>query len=340
MSLTEIIVNYIKDADTGIGLDTEPGDQVVIISENKIDEAFASIADNVIFIAKDTSFYGDLLSKYFGLKVIEGSLTQTNLPDKAACFIIAASEITDHNIKKARNELQRISLNGWSDVLIIENDVNNKIVTIELLNNLFAGSGYEYKEFSETNNVTCVYHNPIGYAEDELNTPAISEFIFACEDYCNVIENYKSFSVKDFLYNIQRTLVTYYTKGFGLPNCCGSDGDTNISDKSTQKDVSEFFKMTNELDEFLGKHNVYWSNFSPYPDDGDKEIYSHSLAGDLAEIYEDIKGNVDGFTKGNIYDKQEMLWHFRFDWQGHTGDHWTFAVRAIHWKLQELEYED
>ncbi len=104
--------------------------------------------------------------------------------------------------------------------------------------------------------------------------------------------------------------------------------------------VINFHVRLNELAGFLGKHDMYWSNFDPYPEDEDKETFEHSLSCDLAEIYEDIKSNLIVFEKGNLYDKQQTLWQWKFDWRGHTGDHLTFAFRAIHWKLQYLEYED
>ncbi|KXK55936.1 MAG: hypothetical protein UZ05_CHB002000373 [Chlorobi bacterium OLB5] len=101
-----------------------------------------------------------------------------------------------------------------------------------------------------------------------------------------------------------------------------------------------FFNLLNKLTAFLGIHDIYLSNFDPYPDDEDKEIMSMSLSCDIAEIYEDIKTNLNVWKYGNIYDKQEMIYQFKWDWQNHTGDHWTFAVRAIHWKLHDLKYED
>ncbi len=345
------IIHYLKDYDIGIGLDLEPDCKAAIIfTDNRnIDESFATLTNNVYYVSENPGQYEHLKSKYPDLNLFEGNILNTNLEDNNIDFILADSGIINFDNVKVRNELKRISsLSGYADVVILENEINSvkdNEVKQEFLEFLYAGSWYETKEFEFTDSngtiiKTKIYHNPTGFNEAELKTEEVTEFIKACEDYCEVIENFNKYSVKDFLYNVQKTLVRYYSAGFDLPDCCGSDGNTTISTEYTKRDVNEFFKLSNELLQFLDDHNIYWSNFNPYPEVNDKETSSHSLANDLSEIYEDIKLNIYVFKNGNLYDKQEMLWQFKFDWRGHTGDHWTFAVRAIHWKLQELEYDD
>lgn len=344
------LVHYFKDSDKGIGLDLRPDIEIAIIFTNDkyFEESFATLSNNVSFVSVNPGRYENLKEKYPGLKLIEGNLLNTNLPDKCFGFIIVDSGIINYEKDSVRKELKRISApGGWSDVVILEKEPQGKkrnALTDEFLNFLYAGSWYESKEFDcESKSVkvkTIVYHNPIGFNEEEFKAKEITEFIEACENYCLVIENYSKYSVKDFLYYVQKTLVKYYSKGFDLPDCCGNDDDTKINAELTKRDINAFFKQSNELGNFLGAHNAYWSNFDPFPDDEDKETTLSSLSNDIAEIYEDIKTNLTAFEKGNIYDKQQALWQFKFDWYGHTGDHWTFAVRAIHWKLQDLEYEE
>jgi len=343
MEYLKEIVHYFKDSDIGIGLDLDPENIVAVISSGnkKIDELFATLTNNVSFIAEDTEPYQRLKEKYNGLTLKKGNVLCTNLEDKSIDFIVVDSSIINYDWKLLRSELKRISSSdGYCDIAII--DVEDPgLITDDFLEYFYAGSWYEVKEFrNSSDQIIKVYQNPIGFNDEELEINEISEFVNACDDYCDVIENFDKYTVKDFLYNVHKTLINYYSKAFNLPKCSGSNGNTAISDKSTNKDVKLFFELLDKLEKFLGKHNTYWSNFSPYPDDKDKEIYTHSVSGDLVEIYEDIKGNLEGYQLGNLYDKQEMLWQFKFDWKGHTGDHWTSAVRAIHWKLQDLEYEE
>jgi hypothetical protein len=135
-------------------------------------------------------------------------------------------------------------------------------------------------------------------------------------------------------------LTEYYLKGFSLPQSNSSSNTSEIYEKYYKHSLNIFKEAMDAIIKLLGVHDTYWSNFNPYPDDNDTECFKHSLACDLAEIYEDIKYNLLGFGTGNLCDKQKTLWQWKFDWKGHTGNHLTFAFRAIHWKLQELEYED
>jgi len=346
MEYLKEIVHYCRDYDSGIGLDLDPACKSAVIASGikKIDELFASLSGNVTFVTEDCQPYLGLKEKYSGLTLKEGNVLSTNLENRSVDFIVIDSSVINCDWKLLRNELKRISSSdGNCDILLIE-EGNPQFITEEFLEYLYAGSWYEMKEFGDNDQLIKVYHNPIGFNEEELKAKEITEFLSACEDYCKTIENFDRYKVKDFLYNVQKTLTRYYLKGFDLPKCPGSNGNTTISDKATSKDVNLFFEIQNKLETFIGSHDVYWSNFDPYPEDEDededKKTYSHSLSCDLAEIYEDIKGNLEGYNLGNLCDKQEMLWQFIFDWQGHTGDHLTFAVRAIHWKLQEMQYED
>lgn len=335
------IVKYIKDDETGMGLDLEENIKAVIYFTNnkKIDDIFLSITNDMTIISEDIKFYAELISKYNKLKLIEGNIINANLVNKSFDCIITDSGIINFDRVILRNELKRISSNGWSDVIIID---EKKAITGDFLTFLYTGSGYETKVFSsnDSKNETVIYHNPIGFNEVELKVKEITDFLRACEDYCEVIENFEKYSVKDFLTKVQKTLLSYYLNGFLFPESCGGKVNLQQADSYSNKDTDKFFDLLNKLTTFLGIHDIYLSNFDPYPDDEDKEIMSMSLSCDIAEIYEDIKTNLNVWKFGNIYDKQEMIYQFKWDWENHTGDHWTFAVRAIHWKLQDLEYED
>ncbi|KXK55938.1 MAG: hypothetical protein UZ05_CHB002000375, partial [Chlorobi bacterium OLB5] len=54
-----------------------------------------------------------------------GQIHKTNLPDKIAHGIIVDSDIINFDYILIRNELKRISSNGWSDVIIIDEKKSN-----------------------------------------------------------------------------------------------------------------------------------------------------------------------------------------------------------------------
>lgn len=347
MEYLKEVVHYFKDSDIGIGLDLEPENKVAVILTGKvnIEEIFATLSENVTFVAENIQPYEHLKSKYSGLNLVVGDAINTNLKEKSIDFIIVNSAIIKLDWQSVRNELKRISsADGYCDVAIVAiiDDSVNKTINNEFLEFLYAGSWYEAKEFVSNNeHKVKIYHNPIGLNEEELKVKEITDFINACEDYCKVLENYNKYSVKDFLYHVQKTLVNYYSKGFDLPNC--SRGNIVKFDRNEFRDLSKFRYYLEKLSIYLKNVEPYFSNFDPYPDSDEieeKEVTPHSLANDLSEIYHDIKSNLLVFNTNSIPDQQDAIWHLKFDWHGHTGDHWTFAVRAIHWKLQELRYED
>lgn len=351
MKYSKDIVDFFKDYDTGLGLYMDPDQKIAIIfsDKNEIDETFATISSNVYFVSKNIKRYEPLMKKYPGLKLVEGDLINTNLESKSINFVLTDSEIINYNCDAARNELNRISVTRDSEVVILDSEIKNETygnITEDFLKFLYAGSGYETKNFKDGNHgdnpfYTKVYYSSIGFNESELQSKETIEFIEACENYCDVIVNFKNYTVKDFLYNVQKTLILYYLKGFELRECCGRARDTaDGRDEQTRKQV-DFPHYLNSLTEFLENVEPYYSNFNPYPEDDDeKEVVQSALALDLAEIYDDLKSNLIAFKNGNIYDKQSIIWDWKFNWQGHTGNHWTFAVRAIHWKLQDLEHEE
>lgn len=334
------IIKYIKDSESGLSLELRDECKIAVIlsDNNNIQESFASVTNHVFFITNSTSQYEQLKIKFPGLKLIKGDIRKTNLPDRTFHGIIIDSEVINYDRTLLRNELRRISLNGWSDVIIID---ENRIIDEEFLEFFFAGSGYKTKVISshDSKNETTLYHNPIGFNEEEMKSKEIIEFLKSCEEYCDVIENYDKYSIKEFLYNVQKTLVNYYLKGFQFPESCGGKTSLQQADSYSDRDTGVFSTLLNKLASYLDKHDTYLSNFDPYLDD-DKEVMKMSLSCDIAEIYEDVKTNLNVWHFGNVYDRQEMIYQFKWDWQNHTGEHWTFAVRAIHWKLQDLEYED
>ncbi len=344
MKFLKEIIHYFKDSETGIGLDLDPENKVAVIFTGKIniEEIFATLSENVTFVAENLHPYEHLKSKYPSLNLVQGNMINTKLDDKSIDFIVVEAGLIKLDWESVRNELKRISSsNGYCDVVIID-EGNPNLITENFLEFLYAGSWYEVKEFGSRNDeIVKIYQNPIGFNEEELKVKEITEFINACADYCEIIENFEKYTVKEFLYNIQKTLVNYYLKGFNLPNCCRS-GKISFDKKEIRKQ-SKFGYYLKMLSEYLKNVEPYFSNFNPYPDSDEieeKEVTSQSLSNDLSEIYHDIKSNLLVFRNNSIPDQQDAIWQFKFDWQGHTGDHWTFAVRAIHWKLQEIRYDD
>ena len=342
------ILEFLKNPDE---LDIKKEDKIAVICpvDLSLIDLLHEDFDNIFLITENKLLIEQVTEKYRNIKVKTGNEQRTGLDDNSIDNIFIEKTELKTDLNKIRIEFKRILRNYYSDLIYIENTnalLKNENNSFEIIEKLFAGSWFEKTEFefdSDNRKIkTIIYWNPPGFDEEELRSQTILEFVKACENYCEIFENFTVYGVKDFLFEIQKSLTDCYYKALFLPESCRSDrNDLSAHDIKMSKDKINFHIRFNELIKFFGKHDMYWSNFDPYPDEGEeKETYDHSLALDLAEIYEDIKSNLIVFKTGNLYDKQDTLWQWKFDWRGHTGDHTTFAFRAIHWKLQDLEFED
>jgi hypothetical protein len=79
----------------------------------------------------------------------------------------------------------------------------------------------------------------------------------------------------------------------------------------------------------LGPLDLYFGVFNARVQD---EPVVGSLADDLADIYLDLSMSLDDFDAGH---HDDATWGWRFALRGHTGDHLTHAIPAIHAILQE-----
>jgi hypothetical protein len=338
MVYSKEIIEFIQSRDE-LNLEKKNSVAIVGVQDLSILELVKDASDNIFFISDDKTLTASVLKNFPNVKVIDANEENTKLEKKSIDYIFLDSSVNSFNINMIRKEFKRILKNCWDDVLIFESKEAKINEVVKL--NLFAGSGCKIKGFEESKMIIC--YNPLGYDEEELKSKEIVEFYDACQKYCNVVENFKQYSVKKFLYEALKSLTNYYHKGFFLPSSSGSDFNNIDSHKiksDYQNKSKHFLYKPSDLSKFLGEHDLYWSNFSPYPDDEDKEIFQSSLANDLDEIYDDLKSSLIVFNTKNIFNQQQVLWQWKFDWFGHTGDHITFVFKSIHWKLQELSYYD
>lgn len=79
--------------------------------------------------------------------------------------------------------------------------------------------------------------------------------------------------------------------------------------------------------------NQYWDVFDPLKLEENDPVY-WQLPDDLADIYRDIKDNLNLFEAGHIV---EAVWEWRFSFRTHWGQHLLGAQRALH---SYLQYEE
>ena len=74
----------------------------------------------------------------------------------------------------------------------------------------------------------------------------------------------------------------------------------------------------------FGRYDMYWEIFDPYIQE---QPVIGSLADDLGDIYLDLARPLKAYDAGQHLD---AVWQWKFNIQGHCGDHLVDAMRAIH----------
>jgi hypothetical protein len=69
---------------------------------------------------------------------------------------------------------------------------------------------------------------------------------------------------------------------------------------------------------------TYWEIFDPYQRD---ESVAGSLSDDLLDVYKDVSASLTLWDAGHRID---AVWHWRFLFDAHWGDHAIDALRALH----------
>lgn len=70
----------------------------------------------------------------------------------------------------------------------------------------------------------------------------------------------------------------------------------------------------------------YWEIFTPITEEPEEPVCG-DIADDFADIYADIKPGLLAYDLGRL---PQAVWHWRFAWSIHWGEHATSALRALH----------
>jgi hypothetical protein len=147
------------------------------------------------------------------------------------------------------------------------------------------------------------------------------QFIITVKEYVDLIEKFPQYSLQDFLRKCAKLLPQIYTLGQELPEV---ELPNEASDEIAIKEV---ISPREALEKFFGKHDHYKEIFDPI---FDEDIVEASLSDDLTDIYLDLKRPLLKYEMGNNNLKEIALWEWKFNIQGHCGDHLVDALRPIH----------
>jgi hypothetical protein len=146
------------------------------------------------------------------------------------------------------------------------------------------------------------------------------QFVASVKEYIALIEGLSQSRPHNFLSRCARVLPQIYSLGQSLP-------DVDIPDEENKNFIDEIPSPMSLIGKLLGKHDFYMEVFDPVYD---KDTVMASLSDDLADIYLDLKRPLLKFETKDNNSQNIALWEWKFNIQGHCGDHIVDALRPIH----------
>lgn len=157
-------------------------------------------------------------------------------------------------------------------------------------------------------------------AADVVRTEGVQldDFAALVREYRQLVDHAEPRGAHAFLRDCARLLPRIYSAGIDLPNF---EPEEEGGERSVRASVAK-------LRSLLGEYDSYWEIFDPYEDE---PPVCGSLSDDLSDIYQDLVRPLMEFEEGRV---RTAVWDWKFNINGHAGDHLVDAMRAIHRLIQ------
>ena len=165
-----------------------------------------------------------------------------------------------------------------------------------------------------------------------LQKETTSSFLTCAQMFIDLLEK-KEINKDNFLNQAHGLLIDLYLKGHRLEQI-----DLKYSNEKTdlEKVDKEFYKKQNQrLIELLGQDAFYREVFDPINDKEEDEPVQGWLVDDFADIYYDLKTDLDKIIIGTDEAVEEALWNLKWSYLNHWGQHCVNALRALHFLTYE-----
>ena len=152
-------------------------------------------------------------------------------------------------------------------------------------------------------------------------------FRAAATKFIDAVDSAPQLEREAFLASVSRSMAELYAVALSLPPV--KPDDTNDTDELPLP-TDKWDELRLSLREKIGPIDAYWEIF----DSTDKqEPVQGSLAGDISEIYIDLKRSLRLEQTG--IPKSDLLFDWRLDFRSHWGRHLLGALTAIHHRYVE-----
>ena len=150
----------------------------------------------------------------------------------------------------------------------------------------------------------------------------LDRFRSAAQAFVGVVDSAATQEREAFLIQAGDCLAELYGSALKLPP--GEPVTDEISGESFDADA--LVQLARSLRAKLGEMDSYWSVFDAT--DEHSQVRG-SLAGDISEVYADVRDGLGLFGKPAIAEG-DLLWELRFDFRSHWGRHALDALKAIY----------
>jgi hypothetical protein len=155
---------------------------------------------------------------------------------------------------------------------------------------------------------------------DESLNSVLQRFRAAATTFIEAVDSPSNLERSVFLVGIGRSLAELYTSALYFPSVAPDTSEIN----ETPFAKEEWSQQFHSLKERLGPLDGYWAIF----DSTEKsEPMQASLAGDISEIYHDLKEDLRLEQKG--ISSTDLLWELRESFREHWSRHALEALKAI-----------
>jgi hypothetical protein len=151
-------------------------------------------------------------------------------------------------------------------------------------------------------------------------------FRAAATKFIEVVDSAPHFETEAFLANVSHSMAELYSVAISLP---AVEPETTGTDESPVQ-TDKWDELRRSLGEKIGPLDTYWTIFDSTKK---QEPAQGSLAGDISEIYFDLKQSLQLEESGVA--QPDVLFDWRLDFRSHWGRHLLEALTAIHHRYIE-----
>jgi hypothetical protein len=155
-----------------------------------------------------------------------------------------------------------------------------------------------------------------------------ASFIAEASAFCETVDAHQSMSLGRFVRQLAVRVVRLYTAALELPDVTSQTSDNSSEAVADAFSHEQEWALTKALEGKLGSYNTYREIFDPYDGPSEEAIHG-SLGGDIAEIYKDLRDDLDGYESKNDETLIDILWNARVQFEHHWGEHATKAIRVM-----------